>query len=120
MATAFRTAKFIQWDHADDIYVAYWDIHNAMQVWTQIEISLGTVCANLPALAALGRTLWQQHKSSARSGGQENLQHYELRAQGGVSSTKSPRTFSSSEEHIVSKDRGIIQSTQIKVDYEER
>lgn len=97
--------------------------------WAEIEIHLGIICANLPALAMLWKALRGRVKSSyakyGRSGSaRAGSNSYALGSRTKSSANavrfgvKGTGTFSTSEERIMSKDDGILKSTEVTMDVE--
>ena len=130
-ATAYRLAEIVGWPHSQTAnnLVKWYAKHEAFHLWTQIEINLGLICANLPSLAALGRAMRKRHQtgngySDPYSG---NKAHYELSGNAPRSNKSNKKPVPSndvvvgrntSEEQMVPKDSDIVRSTNVQVNYE--
>ncbi|KAI9755393.1 MAG: hypothetical protein M1815_005028 [Lichina confinis] len=127
----------VRWPHSpltNDV-AKWYELHEAMHRWTQIEMNLGIICANLPSLASLGRAISRRQKTpnaySDPHGG--NKARYELSGnsppqqprprpdKNGATSSNQVVVISSrntSEEQMVPKDSDIVRSINVEVNYE--
>lgn len=91
------------------------------EIFTFLEMGLGVICSNAPALTALIRSI-RKDGLSMSDNSRSRKQHYELQHDDRHRATcvNGSGHDSSSLDHIVPKPGHVVRSTQVTVDYEER
>lgn len=96
-------------------------------MWSQLEINLIIICANLPALAALWKRARQGLKSASELTGSipygsQASRSYALESQAGRRTTAPGvvKNHSSSQERIMPSDNDIVRSTTVVVDFQQK
>lgn len=129
-ATAYRTSIVAQlFDQARTDPTVWMGRIVNLVLWSQIEVDIAALCANLPAIAGFWRTIRARRKTSTASKSASGYgsagNSYELRSnrQHGVGATSASAVrgplqenhLSLSQEHIIPKEDRIVRSTRVDI-----